>query len=281
MSTTILLFRQDLRLHDHPALTAAAQRGDVLPVFIYDEQVAGDWGFGGASQWWLHESLASLSASIDSLGGRLIYRRGNTVDVLLELQESVQADAIYFSRQYQPWSAGLEASINDVFGHKDVEVKRYPGTLLHEPGSVLTGSGTLFKVFTPFWRAANKLPTAMPVPLPRISWAVTASATDSLLDWKLQPSAQEGTPDWANGWDVLWNPGEDGAQQALDTFLEAPVEHYSEGRDQPAKRYTSRLSPHLKFGEISPRQVWAAAQQRKLSAPQRCTVCRDLGFVQG
>ena len=161
MSTTILLFRQDLRLHDHPALTAAAQRGDVLPVFIYDEQVAGDWGFGGASQWWLHESLASLSVSIDSLGGRLIYRRGNTVDVLLELQESVQADAIYFSRQYQPWSAGLEASINDVFGHKDVEVKRYPGTLLHEPGSVLTGSGTLFKVFTPFWRAANKLPTAM------------------------------------------------------------------------------------------------------------------------
>ena len=94
MSTTILLFRQDLRLHDHPALTAAAKRGDVLPVFIYDEQVAGDWGLGGASQWWLHESLVSLSASIDSLGGRLIYRRGNTVDVLLELQESVQADAI-------------------------------------------------------------------------------------------------------------------------------------------------------------------------------------------
>ena len=152
MSTTILLFRQDLRIHDHPALSAAAQRGDVLPVFIYDEQVAGEWGFGAASQWWLHESLISLSVSIESLGGQLLLRRGNTIETLIELQASTQADAIYFSRQYQPWSAGLEASINAEFAKRNVEVKRYPGTLLHEPGSVLTGSGTSFKVFTPFWR---------------------------------------------------------------------------------------------------------------------------------
>ena len=268
MSTTILLFRQDLRIHDHPALSAAAQRGDVLPVFIYDEQVAGEWGFGAASQWWLHESLISLSVSIESLGGQLLLRRGNTIETLIELQASTQADAIYFSRQYQPWSAGLEASINAEFAKRNVEVKRYPGTLLHEPGSVLTGSGTSFKVFTPFWRAANKLAAARPVLLPDVSWAVTATPTDALVDWQLQPSAQDHTQDWAAGWLALWTPGEDGAKEALDVFLEAPVAHYSEGRDLPAKRYTSRLSPHLKFGEISPRQVWAAAQLRKLSAPQ-------------
>jgi deoxyribodipyrimidine photo-lyase len=165
VSTTIVLFRQDLRLHDHPALTAAAQRGDVLPVFVYDEQVAGDWGFGGASQWWLHESLISLSASIASLGGHLVLRRGNTLETLIELQAASKADAIYFSRQYQPWSAELEASISAEFIKRNIEVKRYPGTLLHEPGSVLTGSGTSFKVFTPFWRAANKLPVAIPVPV--------------------------------------------------------------------------------------------------------------------
>ena len=179
MSTTILLFRQDLRIHDHPALSAAAKRGDVLPVFIYDEQVAGEWGFGAASRWWLHESLSSLSVSIKSLGGQLLLRRGNTIETLIEMQASTQADAIYFSRQYQPWSAGLEASIKAEFAKRNVEVKRYPGTLLHEPGSVLTGSGTSFKVFTPFWRAANKLPAAMPVSLPDVSWAVTATPTDA------------------------------------------------------------------------------------------------------
>ena len=268
MSTTILLFRQDLRLHDHPALAAAAQRGEVLPLFIYDEQLGGDWSLGGASQWWLHESLTALSASISSLNGRLICRRGNTLDILIEIQEAVKADAIYFSRQYQPWSAELEGSINEVFSSTDVEIRRYPGTLLHEPGSVLTGSGTLFKVFTPFWRAANKLPVAMPIPLPDITWCADPLTTEALVDWQLQPNTQKDIPDWANGWGGLWNPGEDGAQSALESFLEAPVEHYSEGRDAPAKRYTSRLSPHLKFGEISPRQVWAAAQQRKLSAPQ-------------
>ena len=156
-----------------------AARGDVLPVFIYDEHVAGDWGFGGASQWWLHESLTSLSASIASLGGQLVLRRGNTLETLIELQASSQADAIYFSRQYQPWSAELEASIKAEFAKRNVEVKRYPGTLLHEPGSVLTGSGTSFKVFTPFWRAANKSPVAMPVPLPNVTWAVTATQTDA------------------------------------------------------------------------------------------------------
>ena len=118
-------------------------------------------------------------------------RRGSTVDTLIELQASTQADAIYFSRQYQPWSAGLEASINAEFTERNVEVRRYPGTLLHEPGSVLTGSGTSFKVFTPFWRAANKLAVAMPVSLPDVSWVVTAASTDALVDWQLQPSAQD------------------------------------------------------------------------------------------
>ena len=268
MSTTILLFRQDMRLNDHPALATAAKRGEVLPVFIYDENVAGSWGLGGASQWWLHESLTSLSGAISAQGGQLVLRRGDTLEALLQLQEVSHADAIYFSRQYQPWSSALESSIYDTFTAKNVEVKRFPGTLLHEPGSVLTGSGTLFKVFTPFWRAANKLPVAAPVPAPDVKWSGVKVSSNQLLDWQLQPNNQSNMPNWAAGWDGLWSPGEDGAQAALEAFLDAPVEHYAEGRDLPAKRYTSRLSPHLKFGELSPRQVWAVAQQRKLSAPQ-------------
>jgi deoxyribodipyrimidine photo-lyase len=140
--------------------------------------------------------------------------------------------------------------------------------LLHEPGSVLTGSGTAFKVFTPFWRAANKQAVALPLSRPDVVWHTHKLASDDLADWQLQPEAQDGVPNWADGWQDLWQPGEEGAHHALSDFLEAPVAHYAEGRDVPSKRYTSRLSPHLKFGEISPRQIWSAAQQRKLSAPQ-------------
>ena len=152
MSTTIVLFRQDLRLHDHPALTAAAQRGAVIPVFVLDDEACGDWAMGGASRWWLKQSLLNSEAQL-RIRWRVILRRGDTLTALIDIQSQSGADAIYFSRQYQPWSAATEKAINDTFW-KRRRVKRYPGTLLHEPGSVLTGSGTGFKVFTPFWRAA-------------------------------------------------------------------------------------------------------------------------------
>ena len=268
MSTTIVLFRQDLRLHDHPALTAAAQRGTVIPVFVLDDAACRDWSMGGASRWWLKQSLLRLGNAISETGGQLILRQGDTLSALQEIQNQSQADAIYFSRQYQPWSADTEKAIKDAFTQEGVEVRRYPGTLLHEPGSVLTGSGTGFKVFTPFWRAALKLPVATPLPLPTVEWTEPMVASDNLDSWLLDPQDHDGVPDWADGWEDIWQPGEDGAHNALEAFLEAPVEHYADGRDRPAQRYTSRLSPHLKFGEISPRQIWASAQQRKLSAPQ-------------
>ena len=223
---------------------------------------------GGASRWWLKQSLLKLKSTIAQSGGQLILRRGNTLNVLQDLQKQSGAEAIYFSRQYQPWSAHCEKAIKDTFDSKGVEVRRYPGTLLHEPGSVLTGSGTGFKVFTPFWRAALKLPVATPLPSPLVDWAASVYCDEDLNSWLLDPKEDAHVPDWAAGWENIWQPGEDGAHNALEAFLEAPVAHYSEGRDLPAQRYTSRLSPHLKFGEISPRQVWASAQQRKLSAPE-------------
>ncbi len=268
MSTTIVLFRQDLRLHDHPALTAAAQRGAVIPVFVLDDEACGDWALGGASRWWLKQSLLNLGSTIAQSDGELILRRGDTLTALIDIQSQSGADAIYFSRQYQPWSAATEKAINDTFSENGVEVRRFSGTLLHEPGSVLTGSGTGFKVFTPFWRAALKLPVATPLPSPSVNWSNAVSAGEDLNSWVLDPAEDSRAPDWAEGWEDIWEPGEDGAHNALEAFLDGPVAHYSEGRDIPARRYTSRLSPHLKFGEISPRQVWASAQQRKHSAPE-------------
>ena len=166
MTKTILWFRQDLRLNDLPALVHAAARGDVIPVFIYDESLGGDWSLGGASKWWLHQSLTALGADIEAQGGKLILRQGDTIATLQGLVNDTGANAIYFSRQYQPWQVSLENDVNDAFSSVDVEVKRFAGTLLHQPGSVLTGSGTSFKVFTPFWRAALKLPVAAPAAAP-------------------------------------------------------------------------------------------------------------------
>jgi deoxyribodipyrimidine photo-lyase len=264
MTKTILWFRQDLRLNDLPALVHAAARGDVIPVFIYDESLGGDWSLGGASKWWLHQSLTTLGADIEAQGGKLILRQGDTIATLQDLVNDTGANAIYFSRQYQPWQVSLENDVNDAFSSAKVEVKRFAGTLLHQPGSVLTGSGTSFKVFTPFWRAALKLPVATPVAAPSTNWTGDDLASDELAHWRLCPTQ----PNWAEGWDSLWKPGEDGAHDALRYFLDGPVANYSEGRDIPSKRYTSRLSAHLKFGEISPRQVWAAAEQQKLATPQ-------------
>jgi deoxyribodipyrimidine photo-lyase len=263
MNKTILWFRQDLRLNDLPALAHAAARGDVIPVFIYDQSLGGDWSLGRASQWWLHQSLTALGAEVAARGGRLILRQGETIATLQALVEETGADAIYFSRQYQPWQVALENRVNDAFSDAVVEVRRFAGTLLHQPGSVLTGSGTSFKVFTPFWRAALKLPVAPPVLAPDTTWTGDDLASDDLARWRLCPTE----PNWAQGWESLWTPGEDGAHEALRYFLDGPVAHYTEGRDIPSKRYTSRLSAHLKFGEISPRQVWAAAEQQKLTTP--------------
>ncbi len=257
----ILWFRADLRLTDLPALHAAAQHAQVLPVFVLDRQEGGDWAMGGATQWWLHHSLASLSQRITEQGGQLILRSGDAATVLRDLARETGASAVYCSRQYQPWADATERATKAALEHETVSLKRFPGTLLFEPGEVLTGSGQLFKVFTPFWRACLRKPAPQaPLPAASVQWAKTDGIESAPLDsLGLTPSH----PNWASGWEDRWQPGEDGAQQALEGFLDAAVTRYGDGRDIPGKRYTSRLSPHLKFGEISPRQVWQAAQLAK------------------
>ena len=257
---TIYWFRQDLRLADLPGLHAAAQRGPVLPVYIWDESLGEDWAPGGASRWWLHHSLTSLGEALSEQRCPLILRRGKTQDVLEALLLESGAEAIFASRQYQPWSGDLEQEVLAICQQHDATFKRYPGTLLFEPEAVRTGSGTPFKVFTPFWRACLKLPApAQPLPVPTLETPSTTPESECLNEWNLRPTG----PNWAAGWEDLWAPGEEGASAALHNFLTAHVGDYGDGRDFPAQPNTSRLSPFLKFGEISPRQVWWTAQAMK------------------
>ena len=243
--TSIVWFRQDLRLQDQPALLAAAAAGPVIPVYVLDNESPGEWRIGGAQQWWLHHSLTALDAGLKKLGSKLILKEGPAAQVLKALAAETGADAIHAIRHYEPWWRDAEDALSDLLCLHD-------GNHLRPPESVTTGSGGQFRIFSAFYRKlAADLPPEHPSPAPKKLEAPKHwPANDKLDAWKRLPTK----PDWAGGFDI-WSPGEDGAQEALKTFSEA-LRNYAEGRNFPSIEGTSRLSPHLHHGEISPRQVW-------------------------
>ena len=257
----VLWFRQDLRVGDNRALTAALKTGrPVVPVYVLDDQTPGAWKMGGASRWWLHHSLASLSRGLDELGARLILRRGVAGESLVDLVEECAGAGVYFTRAYEPSWAKAEQELREAMEKQGREVQRFAGSMLFEPEAIRTKSGDPYRVYTPYWRACNE---AGPPKAPRgrpDSWTSMPGRiqSDDLDDWELLPTE----PDWAEGLREAWTPGEMGAQENLDRFLAEALADYDEGRDRPDRRGTSRLSPHLHFGEISPHQCWHAAVAR-------------------
>ncbi len=267
METPIIYwFRQDLRTRDLPGLLAAAATGrPLLACYILDDLSPGEHALGSASRWWLHHSLEALAAELATLGGTLVLRNGPAPDVLGELLDETGADTIYCSRLYEPWADELEQVLHQSLEARAVTFKRFPGSLLFEPGTVLNQSGSAFKVFTPFWRHCRSADSPR-APRPRptnINWHQQTPAGDTLANWTLLPRK----PDWAKGWSDLWEPGSAGAQKRLKQFLAGPVADYTDGRNHPAREATSRLSPHLHFGEISPRTLWHRAQDLAASDP--------------
>jgi deoxyribodipyrimidine photo-lyase len=264
----IYWFRRDLRVQDLPGLRAAAATGKPLVAcYILDDNSPGEYRPGGASRWWLHHSLVSLHGELQAMGGQLLLRRGSASQVLAELAAASGADAIYCSRQYEPWAGELEEQLHGALASRRVDFKRYPGSLLFEPGQVMTQADAPFKVFTPFWRQCLRCSEPrLPQPPPAdINWHPAPPRGDSLEDWELLPR----DPDWASHWRQLWSPGSAGAAGRLASFLAGPVANYSEGRNHPAQEATSRLSAHLHFGEISPRTVWHAARSLASTEPGR------------
>lgn len=252
---TLVWFRTDLRLADHAALGAAMKRGGaVIPVYILDEAAAGRWAPGGASRWWLHHSLEALAADIEKLGGRLILRRGDAATELAGIARETGADLVVCLRRYEPWAIAQEEAVRTRLAASGAELKRFSGWLLMEPETIKTKTGEPYKVYTPFWRALSStirlekpLPRPKALPAPKI-WP----KSDKLAAWKLLPTR----PDWAKGFAPVWSPGEAGALDRLDTFIAQAATEYTEMRNRPDVEGTSRLSPHLAHGEISPRLIW-------------------------
>jgi deoxyribodipyrimidine photo-lyase len=242
---TLLWLRQDLRLHDQPALAAAAHDGPVIPVYVLDDDAPGAWRIGGAQRWWLHHSLAALGKALERKHSRLILRRGDAVAILTELMERTGADAIHAVRHYEPWWRKAE----DALGER---LCLHDGNHLARPERVRTGSGGQFRIYSAFWKGLQEhLPPERPLPVPH---AIPAPEhwpeSDALADWQLLPAK----PDWSGGFD--WTPGEDEARHKIAAL---DLEGYDDRRNLPAEEGTSRLSPHLHFGEVSPRALWHAS----------------------
>ena len=263
----VMWFRQDLRLSDNAALRAAVEAGPLICLYVLDDATPGEWTWGGASGWWLHKSLERLSASLARHRVKLVLRRGAADEVVAGLMAETDAQAVYFTRDYAPWSAALEQRIKAAVEQRHAAVRRYGGFLLHEPETIRTGQGEAYKVFTPFARAclASGDPEP-PRPQPRnfTAWTQRSGKRQARSLGLFLPIR----PDWAKGFSVR-SPGEEGARQRLYSFLEDALTGYADGRDRMDLGRTSRLSPHLHWGEISPGQCWTAVRDAMAKAHGR------------
>jgi len=248
----IVWFRRDLRLADQAALLAAAKAGPVIPIYILDDETPGHRKMGGASRWWLHHSLGSLDKSLRKFGSRLILKRGKASAILAELARKTGALHIHALRHYEPWWRNAERDLQAALP-EGCALVRYDGNYLVPPGTLKTGGGTPYKIYTPFWRALREhMPPASPLPAPdEIKSPATWPDSDVLQDWDLLPRK----PDWASQFTEYWTAGEQGAMAALAAFA-GKEKAYDVDRNMPSLRGSSFLSPHLHFGEISPAAIW-------------------------
>ena len=247
----IVWLRRDLRLADQPAILAAASEGPVIAVYVLDDEPAGRRRMGGASRWWLHHSLAAMANALEQCGSRLILRRGDAAEQVVRLAAETGATAVHAIRHYEPWWREAEKVLA-----QQVSLRLYDGNYLAPPGSIRTGAGGAFRIFTPFYKALLREHTLQdPLPVPALTAPDDWPISDNLGEWGLLPV----DPDWAGGLREVWTCGEAAAQRQLEEFCVRAAE-YETLRNLPSVDGSSRLSPHLHFGEISPLQVWHALE---------------------
>jgi len=253
----LLWLRRDLRLADHPALNAVITSGrPVVPVYILEGEAEAARPLGGAARWWLHGSLERLADALTKRGSRLVLRRGRVRDVLIALARETGADTVAWTRH-----AGTdERPLADHLAAHGITARRFGGSLLFEPEQVRNRQGQPFRVFTPFWKhLQTQEPPSRPLPAPdHLAAPDRWPPGDALADWALRPTR----PDWAGGLRETWTPGETAAQARLAAFLEEDAAAYDDQRNALDRDGTSRLSSHLRFGEISPRTLWHAVRDR-------------------
>ena len=259
---TLVWFRRDLRLDDNPALEAAAARGPVVPLFIWAAEEEHPWEPGAASRWWLHHSLEQFSAGLAKAGAPLLIRRGPSLETLRSVAEEYGVTHVAWNRCYEPAIVARDTQIKQAIMADGLGAESFNGCLLYEPLRVKTKQGSPYQVFTPFWKSllANDEPGRPHDPPKKLAAAKPVGRqrppSVSIDDLGLLPAKE-----WDRTMRDTWTPGEAGGRQALDAFLRAGLHGYGHERDRPDHEGTSRLSPHLHFGEVSPRRAWHAARE--------------------
>lgn len=251
-STAIVWFREDLRLQDNPALTHACDHYDrVIPLYLYSTD-PDEWSAGAASKWWLHHSLVALDEALQQAGGRLVIRQGPSITQLFEsLLKEVSVDAVFWNRLYTPLAVERDKSLKSVLRQRGVTVESFKAGLLFEPHEIVKDNGEHYQVFTAFWKRCLREGIYRSEVSAPVSLQVPATvSSEHVVSLQLLPSLG-----WDKGFYEHWQPGASAAAGVLSQFLDGVIDHYAPDRDHPAVAGTSRLSPYLHFGEISPAQV--------------------------
>ena len=249
-------FRQDLRLADNPALVDACGRGEIIPIYILDDENADSWKIGGASRWWLHHALEDLNRSLNQ--GLQLYK-GEASAILSVLAHQTGAEAIVWNRCYEPWRIVRDANIKSALKGQGLDVQSFNGSLLWEPWQVLKKDSTPYKVFTPYYRRGclSAVAPRQPIPIPKsINISKTSNHSLRLEDLNLLPKIN-----WDGEMNARWDISEAAAHTRLDEFVMDDLQDYREGRNFPNKPNVSRLSPYLHFGQISPNIAWHRASE--------------------
>lgn len=273
----IVWFRNDLRVGDNLALAAASRHCSLVPIFIR-ETGSPARPLGGARAWWLHHSLSRLSQALERLGAPLILLSGDPADLVPALVKATGASAVYWNRRYDPAFLDADSALKAGLQAEDIVTESFAGQLLHEPTRLRTGSGTFYKVYSPFWRALepdveNRPPLDAPNSLEAMS-GLSELKSEPLDSWRLLPSR----PDWSGGLQETWTPGEAGAHARLSDFVENRMHGYSDQRDVPALDATSGLSPHLANGEITPAQILEALKTAEAAPADTTKFRKEVGW---
>lgn len=257
-NAAIVWLRNDLRIEDNPALSAAYKTADKVVALYVHEVDSSLRRPGGAARWWLHNSLVSLGSSLSERGIDLVVEEGEADAVLHRALKDSGADAVHWNRRYAPAERALDGAIKTDLQGKGLTVASHQGNVLAEPWTIQTGQDRPYSVFTPFWKSLRQVAVDRPIPAPELR---TSRARKAHIDTGYE------MPKWAKKLAPHWTIGEEAARERLENFLDQHVSEYADGRDFPAKEMTSRLSPHLRFGEISARQIWHTAKLRSEMEP--------------
>ena len=248
--TNLVWLRNDLRIADNPAFSAAYLGGAAVTALYVHEATLGVRQPGSAACWWLHHSLQSLGKDLADRGVTLVVEAGDARSVVPQVAKALDAGAVFWNRRYAPAEREADGAIKQDLRGIGFEAHSCPGNLLVEPWDIATGQGKPYSVFTPFWKALRDTPIAQPQRRPDRGQPVPAPSVDGTYH----------APKWADKLTPHWSIGEAAAAGVVTNFLDGRLADYPEGRDFPSRDVTSLLSPHLRFGEISARQVWHAAQ---------------------